>query len=285
LPLADGSDSTVSMTGTAPNGWDTCNPVYTSTPLLAGIDDYTGTVNPTSVTLNNLSASFPMGYKVIAYVSGFNGNTGASISDGADTFFFQTLNDPTNEFFGTLLQTTATADAGDGNAPFAQYAVFGEAALLTNNTLTVTLNTLYGGGAILGGFQILTPGQFTPQGVPYGWFEAYGIPIDDLADDDLDLVPAWMEYVAGTDPMDDTSLLKVIDVQQSGDDLAITWLGGATGFQGAWSMCVSSNLTDWSVLESKTIPRNPSGTNVWVHTNGLSAASELFYRPCIEYTP
>jgi hypothetical protein len=285
LPLSDGFPSTVTMTGTAPNGWATCNGAYVLTPLLGGIDDYTGTVNPTSITLDNLLATFPGGYKVIAYVSGFNANTGASISDGATTFYYQTLNDPSNQFTGTLLQISATNDLGDGANPFAQYAVFGEDTLLTNNSLTLTLNTLYGGGAILGGFQVLSPGQYTPQGVPYGWFEYYGIPVDDLADDDLDWVPAWQEYVAGTDPTLGDSFLKVIGVQAVNDNLAITWLGGATGDQGRWSMCVSSNLTDWTVLESQTIPRHPSGTNTWLHLNGLQAGQRLFYRPCVEYAP
>jgi hypothetical protein len=285
LPLSDGYPSTVSLTGTAPNGWGTCNGAYNQTPLLGGIDDYTGTVNPTSVTLSHLAASFPNGYKVIAYVSGYNSNTGASISDGTSTCFYQTLNDPQNEFFGTLLQTTVTNDPGEGRAPFAQYAVFGETMRLTNDTLTLTLDALYGGGAILGGFQILSPGQFTTHGLPHGWFEAYGIPIDDQADDDLDFAPAWKEFVAGTDPTDGDSFLKVIDVQQVGDDLALTWLGGATGFQGNWSLCISTNLTDWTLLESKTIPRNPSSTNTWLHANGVRSGETLFYRPCVEYAP
>jgi hypothetical protein len=63
-----------------------------------------------------------------------------------------------------------------------------------------------------------------------------------------------------------------------------TRLGGTNGFSGNWSMCVSSNLTNWSVLTSKTIPCSPSGTNIWVHTNGISTANTLFYPPCVEYT-
>jgi hypothetical protein len=242
-------------------------------------------VNPTSVTLNNLLATFPGGYKVIAYISGFNGNTGASITDGNQTFYYQTLNDPPNDFTGTLIQANTTNDLGDGNAPFAQYAVFGEETILTNNTITLTLNTLYGGGAILGGFQVLAPGDFTPQGVPHGWFDYYGIPVDDFADDDLDNTAAWEEFVAGTDPTLGNSLPKVIEVQAVGNDLALTWLGGAEGYQGNWSICTSSNLVDWTVLESQTIPRNASGTNTWIHTNGLQSSGTLFYQPCVEYTP
>jgi len=122
----------------------------------------------------------------------------------------------------------------------------------------------------------------TPHGVPAAWFLSYNLPVDDLDDADLDGIPAWQEYYAGTSPTNSLSFLQVIGVSQIGEDLVISWLGGTSGWQGNWSMCVSSNLTDWSVLESKTIPRNPSGTNIWVHTNGIHSAAAVYYRPCVE---
>jgi hypothetical protein len=121
--------------------------------------------------------------------------------------------------------------------------------------------------------------------VPYGWFEAFGIPINDLADNDLDGVPAWQEFYHGTNPTHSQSFLKITAASRAGQDFQISWLGGNTGWQGNWSMSVSSNLTNWTVLTSKTIPRSPSGTIVWVHTNALSLAPKLFYRPFIEYPP
>jgi hypothetical protein len=285
LPLADGFPSSVTMTGTAPAGWNSCNLAYVGTPLLGGIVDYTGTGSPTAITLNHLSASFPNGYKVIAYVSGFNSNLGALVSAGATTFYYQTLNDPSNQFSGTLTQTLTTNDLGAGNAPFAQYAVFGDPVALTNDTLTLAVHALYGGGAILGGFQILSTGSLTSHGVPDGWFQGYGLPVDDLTDTDADGQLAWQEYYAGTNPTNAASVFRVIDVQQTGSNLTLTWLGGTNGYPGNYSLCVSSNLTDWTVLESNTIPRNPSGTNTWVLTNAVPAADHLFYRPCVEYAP
>lgn len=283
LPLSEGWPSTVSMTGTAPAGWNSCNPAYHNTPLLGGIVDYTGTAIPTTVTLSNLSGTFPNGCKLIAYLSGFNSNTGAAISNDAASYYYQTLNDPSNEFSGTLTQTITTDDLGNGNAPFAQYAAFGMLAALTNDTLTLTLRARYGGGALLGGFQILSPSTVTPHGVPYVWFLEHQLPIDDVADADADGQSAWQEYYAGTDPTNATSAFKVIEVHQSGPSLSITWLGGTNGFPGNWSMSVSSNLIDWTMLVSKSIPRNSSGTNTWTHTNGIAAANPLFYRPCVEY--
>lgn len=282
LPFANGWSSPITMSGAAPNSWATANVAYESTPLVGGIDDYPGTVNPTGITLTNLAASFPNGYKVIAYLSGYLANTGASIGDGTTTFYYRPLTNPAAPV--ALMQATLTTDPGTGNAPFAQYAVFGETVPHTNNSLTLTLRARSGGGAILGGFQILATGALTPQGVPYGWYQGYQLPVDDFADVDLDGRSGWEEFAAGTNPTNALSQFRVIEVKTLGPNLSISWLGGPTGYQGNWSMSVSSNLTDWSVVASRSIPRGLSGINTWVHTNGVGASAQ-FYRPFIEYAP
>jgi hypothetical protein len=151
LLFADGSASTVSTTLTAPNSWGSFNAAYDDTPMRGGIDDYTGTVNPTSISFANLAANFPAGYKAIVYLTGFNGNTGASISDGTTTFFYQTDGSPAP---GAPVITTDTVD--DGVYPVAQYAVFGgDLSPLNADTITFTLDTLAGGGSGLGGVQLV----------------------------------------------------------------------------------------------------------------------------------
>jgi hypothetical protein len=283
LPYESGAPSTVWLSGSAPGGWNTGNSNYNGTPLLAGPANFTNGAAPTSFTLQNLNGSFPQGYKIIVYLSGFISNTGASITDGSTTNFYQPLAAPVAPV--PLVQTLVTNNPGSGNNPVAQYAVFGAPNLLTNDSVTISLKALSGGGVILGGFQVRSAGEFTAQGVPHGWFEALGIPINDLGDDDLDAVPAWQEFYAGTSPTNSQSLFKITDVSRAGQDLQITWLGGITGWQGPWSMSVSSNLTHWSLLTSKSIPRGVSGTNVWTHTNALSGLPMRFYRPTLETTP
>jgi hypothetical protein len=280
LPFDNGAASLVDLSGSTSGGWSTGNSAYNGSPLVAGAGNNTNSAGPTSFTLQNLKASFPQGYKIIVYLSGFVSNTGAYITDGRTTNFYQPLAAPVAPV--PLVQTLVTNNPGSGNNPVAQYAVFGAPNLLTNNSVTISLKALSGGGVILGGFQVRSTGEFTAQGVPHGWFAAFGIPINDLGDQDLDAVPAWQEFYAGTSPTNSQSLLKIIDVSRAGQDLQISWLGGITGWQGNWSMSVSSNLTDWSRLTSKSIPRGASGTNMWTHTNGIGAATTKFYRPTIE---
>jgi hypothetical protein len=285
LPLSSALPSTVNMTGSSPAGWGSVNSTYDNTPLRAGIDRYASSSGTTAVTLTNLVASFPNGYKIIVYISGFNSNTGASISDGTSTFYFQSLDDPATEFTGTLQQAILTADPGDGNPPPTQYAVFGDDAVLTTNTITLTLETLYGGGAILGGFQILAPGDFSAQGVPHGWFASHGIPVDDLADDDGDGQAAWQEYLAGTDPTNRSSFFTILGVEASGADDVLTWRGGITGHQGNWSVFVSPDLENWTSLESMTIPRQPGTQQSWTRVGGHATTPSTFYRVGVETGP
>lgn len=154
-----GAATTVDLTLTAPNGWASFNAAYDDTPLKGGIDDYTGTANPTSLTLSGLNATFPDGCRVIVYLSGFNSNEGASITDGSTTYHFRTIGSPVAPVAPvTLVRTTDTTDDGSGTAPEAQYAVFGsEPSPLTADSITFTLDTIHGGGSAIGGVQVIGP--------------------------------------------------------------------------------------------------------------------------------
>ena len=146
--------TSVSLSIKHPNNWATGNLAFNNTPIKAGIDDFTGTNSPTSVTFMGLNATFPDGYKAIVYVGGFLGNRGTSISDGNSTFYYQTPASPTAPV--TFVQTTTVTDDGDGTAPEAHYAIFGtdESPLLID-LITFTIDTLYGGGSFIGGIQIM----------------------------------------------------------------------------------------------------------------------------------
>jgi hypothetical protein len=150
-----GAATTLDFSLTQPNGQATFNAAYNDTPLFSGLDDYTTTPTPVSITISDINATFSLGYYAIVYVGGFNANTGASISDGTSTFYYRPNPAPVAPY-GSFVQTTQTTDLGAGNNPIAQYAVFGsQAAPLTADSITFTLDTLTGGGAALGGVQII----------------------------------------------------------------------------------------------------------------------------------
>lgn len=150
-----GAATTLDFALTQPNGQGTFNAAYNDTPLFAGLDDYTTTPTPVSITISDINATFSLGYYAIVYVGGFNANTGASISDGASTFYYRPNPAPAAPY-GSFVQTTQTTDLGAGNNPIAQYAVFGsQASPLSADSITFTLDTLSGGGASLGGVQII----------------------------------------------------------------------------------------------------------------------------------
>lgn len=156
VAFSDGSSSTVDMTILGPGGLNSAAAGYNNTPMKGFVADYTTTPTPTSLTLSQINTSFASGYLAIVYLSGFNLNRGASITDGTSTFFYQPVDFTVNTWNGTLVQTTTTTDLGSGNAPVAQYAVFGSSSSpLTANSITFTLDTLYGGGAGIGGVQLV----------------------------------------------------------------------------------------------------------------------------------
>jgi hypothetical protein len=182
-----------------------------------------------------------------------------------------------------FIPTTTTVNPGNLNSPVAQYAVFGESALLTTNTLTLTLQALYGSGAGLCGLQILPAPARTPLGVPYAWFGYFGLATNDLADPDLDGSPAWKEFFAGTDPTNAFSSFRVLQSGMTNGHMFLSWLGGTSGYLGKWSVAVSTNLTDWTMITSRTIPRDSSGTNFWTDFAVATGIGTKFYRPCVEH--
>jgi hypothetical protein len=124
-----------------------------------GLDHYLGTSDEpgTSIIAYNLGSNFPGGYYVIAYLTGFIKNTDALVTNGTQTFYYQTLNPaPASFTVDDMVETTVTTDPGAGSAPYAQYAVFGSAEEpLTTGSITIRVDALHGGGVGIGGLQIV----------------------------------------------------------------------------------------------------------------------------------
>lgn len=171
-PLSTGAASTVDVVGANnPGGQATFfNAALDNTPMRAAQMDFGGSGTSPFVDLGGLSATFSS-YKVIAYLTGFNGFAGGnrgsirlvSPLDGSPLpgdsgpYYWQVA----NPYDGTLLQTTDT-DPNDG-IPLATYAVFDNR---TEDSISIEWSTL-GGGIGLGGFQIVGELLFAPENADF----------------------------------------------------------------------------------------------------------------------
>jgi hypothetical protein len=150
--------STVDLATSFSAGIGAFNTAYNDTALKAGPARYPATAGNTRFTLSGLTGTFTE-YKIIVYLTGFNGNTEAAVDDGSTTYYFQTAN-PAN---ATLVQTTDT-NSGDGY-DVANYAVFEG---LTADSVTISLSGIVGGGGAIGGFQVTgTPAPPAPEPSTY----------------------------------------------------------------------------------------------------------------------
>lgn len=148
----DGTNSGVEAVSRNGGGEQFWGADYINTPWNYGVAHWPGTQGPVTVQLNNLAAEYPAGYYAIVYVGGAPANSGAAISDGTTTYFFQTPN-PRDL---TPMQTTDTED--DGVYPVANYAVFGSSeAPLTADSITFRIPTgsVVGTQAGIGGVQVI----------------------------------------------------------------------------------------------------------------------------------
>lgn len=149
-----GQATAVDVAMTRPNGPGSFGAAYAGSPLIAGYDTFTATVNPPSVSFTNLSSLFPDGYVVVAYVNGFNTNTGSSVSDGTTTYYYRPANPAALP--ESLIQTKTTSEPAVGEFPVAQIAIFGTLAdPLTSDSFSVITRALVGGGSGITGVQIV----------------------------------------------------------------------------------------------------------------------------------
>jgi T5SS/PEP-CTERM-associated repeat protein len=103
------------------------------------------------------------------------------------------------------------------------------------------------------------------------------------ADPDGDGLTNLQEYLAGTDPLDPTSLLKI--VAWACPSAGVVLLQFPCGEGRAYSISVSSDLTRWHTIWTPTLTQPTSGVCLWVddgtQTAGLLPGSPRFYRICV----
>ena len=123
----------------------------------------------------------------------------------------------------------------------------------------------------------------TSYGTPYSWLGSYFTNNYDVAetnDVDNDGLLTWEEYVTGTDPTNQASVFAVLNQGYLNASNYIVWYGTTnSGVTNAFGMYRGTNLiiNTWNLI-TKSIARNPTGTNTWWDTNA-PASVPVFYRP------
>jgi hypothetical protein len=150
LQNSEGNATTVDMTrsGGARSGSFSGAPLNGS-PMKAGLQFFGASSPP--FTLSQIPYA---NYKIIVYLTGFNGNNASFVSDGNSTFYW----DP-KAFSSILTETLQTTYEEGTDAVKSNYAVFGSvAAPLTDTSITISFGLAPGasGGGGIGGCQIVS---------------------------------------------------------------------------------------------------------------------------------
>jgi hypothetical protein len=135
-----------------------------------------------------------------------------------------------------------------------------------------------GGIVDMGAYEFQNPSSV----ISYAWLQSYGLPTDgsaDYADPDGDGMNNWREWVAGTNPTNAASVLKMLSVNSSATNKVITWSSVSTR---AYSLAMATNLVAipaFSVVWSNIA--GLAGTTSFTDTNP-SAGPAAFYRVAVQ---
>jgi len=128
------------------------------------------------------------------------------------------------------------------------------------------------------------PPIVTVLGTPVAWYQTYGITpqgADDWADVDYydsdgDSKLNWQEYVAGTNPTDPQSLLKIVTIPAANGELPyLEWIGGTSGPSAPYIIESTTSLLvpDWQPVGTRA---RVDGINDWTGDQVLPGEVRFF---------
>jgi hypothetical protein len=132
---------------------------------------------------------------------------------------------------------------------------------------------------------ISDPLRRTALGTSHAWIDSFYTTSDyegmDALDTDGDGMLTWQEFIAGTDPTRADSVFCSVSVAKADGSFEVMWLGSPDGAHTPYWMYRSTNLLEsaggWELIDA-AIPRDYSGTNVWIDPSPPASPS-AFYHP------
>jgi hypothetical protein len=137
---------------------------------------------------------------------------------------------------------------------------------------------IVGGAVDIGAYEFQNPRSV----ISYAWLQNYALPIDgsaDAADPDQDGMNNWQEWIAGTDPTNAASVLKLLPLSNSPSGVAVSWQSVPDR---AYSVFRSTSLPAFSPLATNI--QGQTNSTSFLDTNGVGAGP-FFYRIGVQSGP
>ncbi len=117
---------------------------------------------------------------------------------------------------------------------------------------------------------------------PIWWLAAYYQTNDfnaaAVSDTDGDGMPAWAEYLAGTDPTDPSSIFRILTIDRRGGTNHVLWTGGGSTGLPPFTIYRRTNLLHGTWMPVGIQPRHPSPGNLTHSWQDTAAPPGAFYR-------